>query len=109
MGAPTALPSMKSWPMTSEVDISSMAVEDKPSGQYSITFVAVGQTAAEEKSDRKTSAVEVCMKQKCVTEFLHVKKVAPSDIHQCLLNIYGYPRVDVSTVRWCSSAVVTAT
>jgi len=34
------------------------------------------------------------------------KKMAPVDIHRCLLNIYGDPAVDVSTVEggWCVSA-----
>jgi len=29
------------------------------------------------------------MKQSCVTEFLHVEKIILTDIHRCLLNIYG--------------------
>jgi transposase len=45
--------------------------------------------------------VEVRMKQRCILEFLHVEKVAPNDIHRCLLNIYGDQTVDVSTVwQW---------
>ena len=31
--------------------------------------------------------------------FLHAEKMVPTDIHQHLLNIYGYQTVDVSTVR----------
>jgi hypothetical protein len=30
---------------------------------------------------------------------LHVEKMAPNDIHWCLLNVYGDQTVDVSTVR----------
>ena len=46
------------------------------------------------------SDMEVRMKQRCVMEFLHVEKIAPScDIHQRLLNVYGDQTVDVSTVR----------
>ena len=30
------------------------------------------------------SDIEVCMKQKSVTEILHVEKVVPIDIHCCL-------------------------
>ena len=39
------------------------------------------------------------------------KKLAPIDIHCCLLNIFGDHAVDVSTMRqwWCLSAVVTVT
>jgi len=37
--------------------------------------------AAEEQSDPMASDVEVCMKKRCVTEFLHAEKLAPLDIH----------------------------
>ena len=43
--------------------------------------------------------MEVCMKQRCVTEFLNAEKIAPNDIHRCLLNVCGDQTVDVSTVR----------
>ena len=56
--------------------------------------------AAEGQPDTMASDVEVCMKQMCVTEFLHAEKMAPTDIHWCLLKIQGKQRVDVSTVRW---------
>ena len=39
------------------------------------------------------------MKKRCVSEFLHAEKIAPSDIHRRLLNVYGDQTVDVSTVR----------
>ena len=42
---------------------------------------------------------EAWMKQRCVTEFLHAEKMAPTDIHWCLLNVDGNQKVDVSTVR----------
>jgi len=54
---------------------------------------------AEGQSDKMASDMEVRMKQRCVTEFLHAEKIAPNDIHRCLLNIYGDQTVDVSTVR----------
>jgi len=54
---------------------------------------------AEGQSNKMASATEVRMKQRCVIEFLHVEKIAPHDIHQCLLNVYGDQTVDVSTVR----------
>ena len=65
--------------------------------------------AAEGQSDTVASDTEVHMKQRCVTEFLHTEKMAPTDIHQLLLNVDGDQTVDVSTVRggWCVSAVVT--
>ena len=56
--------------------------------------------AAEGQSDRMTSVMEVWVKKRCVTVFLHAEKMAVIDIHQCFLNIYGDQTVDVSTVRW---------
>mgnify|MGYP001860934035 CR=1 FL=1 len=61
--------------------------------------VAVRQMAAEGQSDKMASDMEVRMKERCGIEFLHLEKMAPTDIHQCLLNAYGTPTVDVSTVR----------
>ena len=55
--------------------------------------------AAEGQSDRMMSDMEVCMEQRCVTDFLHAEKMAPTDIHLHLLNIEGDQTVDVSTVR----------
>ena len=54
---------------------------------------------AEGQSDKMVSDMEVRMKQRCVIEFLHVEKIAPNDIHQCLLKVYGGKTMDVSTVR----------
>jgi len=45
--------------------------------------------AAEEHSDKGASNVEVCMKQRSVTELLYMERMAPTDIHQYLLTIYG--------------------
>ena len=58
---------------------------------------------AEGQSDKITSDVEVLMKQRCVTEFFHAEKIAPTGIHQCLLNVDGD-----QTARRCVSVVVTA-
>ena len=44
---------------------------------------------AEEQSDKMASDMEVCMKQRCLIEFLRVEKMVPIDIHQCFLNVYG--------------------
>ena len=55
--------------------------------------------AAEGQFDKMASDVEMHMKQRGGSEFFHVGKMAPTDIHQHLLNIYGGQTVDVSTVR----------
>ena len=47
-----------------------------------------------------TSDVEVHIKQRCVIEFLCVENMAPIDIHQHLLNVYGDQAAIVSRVRW---------
>ena len=54
---------------------------------------------AEGQSDKMVSEMEVRMKQRCVTEFLHAEKIVPNDIPQCLMKVYGDQTVDVSTVR----------
>jgi len=55
--------------------------------------------AAEGQSDKMTSDMELCVKQRCATDFLHAEKIAPLDIHWHFLNIYEDQTVDVSTVR----------
>jgi len=65
-------------------------------------MVEVGQ------SDQIKSDMEACLKQRCGVEFLHAEKIAPTDVHECLLNISGDETVDLSTVRWwvvCFSSV----
>ena len=62
-------------------------------------FVAMRQMAAEGQSDTKASDMEVQMKQRCGIEFLYVEKMAPTDVHQHLLNIYGDQTGAVSAVR----------
>ena len=52
--------------------------------------------AAQRQSDKMVSDVDVCRKQRCGIEFLHVEKMAPTDIHLCLLNVYGDQTVGVS-------------
>ena len=37
--------------------------------------------AAEGQSDQMASDMDVQKKQRCVTEFLHREKIAPTDIH----------------------------
>ena len=85
----------------SEVDAGSMAVDlvvNLPTN-IPLQFVSVWQMAVEGQSDTMTSDIEVCMKQRCGTEFCCVEKMAPIGIHQCLLNVCEDLRVDVSTVR----------
>ena len=55
--------------------------------------------AAEGKSDKIAPGMEVHIKQRCVTEFLHEEKMVPIDIHWHLLNVYGDQTVHMSTVR----------
>ncbi len=56
--------------------------------------------AVERQSDRMVSDMEVHMKQRYVTEFLHVEKKAHTIVHWPLLNIYRDQRVDTNTMRW---------
>jgi len=55
--------------------------------------------AAKGQPDKMESDMEVHMKKRHRIEFLHVEKMAPTDIHQHLLDVYGDQAVDVSTVR----------
>ena len=55
--------------------------------------------AAEQRSDKMASDMEVHMKQRCEIEFLHVENMAPIYIHQHLLNIYGGQTEDMSAVK----------
>jgi len=77
-----------------------MAEEVEPSHQYPITFCCHETDGSEGQSDRMPSDMEVRMKQRCATEFLHEGKMSPAGIHQCLLNFCGDQTVDVITVRW---------
>ena len=67
--------------------------------------------AAEGQPEKMLSAMDVCMKQRCVTEFLHAEKMTSTDIHHCLLSVSGDQTMDMSTVRewWCISALGTST
>mgnify|MGYP001855546077 FL=1 len=39
--------------------------------------------AVEGQPDKMVSDMEVCMKQRCVTEFRHEEKIAPNDYNFC--------------------------
>lgn len=51
-----------------------MAVEEELSHQNSLTFCYCVTGAAEGQSDKIVSDTEMCLEQKCVSEFLHVEK-----------------------------------
>ena len=65
----------------SEVDVGGMAVEAEPSITIPLCCVAVQQMTAERQSDRMVSDMEVCMKQRYVTEFIYMEKMAAINIH----------------------------
>ena len=46
-----------------------------------LNFVAVQQMAAEGQAGKVVSDMEVCIEERCVTEFHHAEKMAPLDIH----------------------------
>jgi hypothetical protein len=94
-------PVLLCWPTASQADVRDMTVEVEPSRQYSVKFCCRATDDSRGHSDKMASHVEVRMKQRCVTEFLHAEKIAPNDIYRCLLNVYGDQTVDVSTVRVC--------
>ena len=60
--------------------------------------------AAERQSDNVASDEEVCIEQRCVTEFIHTEK---NGINLHFLNVYGDQMVDMSIERWwvvCTSS-----
>ena len=79
-----------SWPMTPEADASCMEVEAEPLYQFCCILWLCDRWQQDSLSK---------WHQMCGTEFLHEEKMAPTDIHQCLLNAYGDWTVDVSTMR----------
>jgi len=64
--------------------------------------------AAKGQCDRKASDMEVCMKQRCVTELLHAETKC-THRHPPMLAESGDQTATVGTVRggWCISALVT--
>ena len=57
-----------------KVNVGDTEVGAEPSHQYSIPCCCERQMAAEGQSDTMVSGMEVQMKQRCVTEFLHTEK-----------------------------------
>ena len=62
------------WSTKSEVDVGGTAVEVEPSHQYLLSVFAMWQMAGEWQSVIMAFGMEVCMMQRCFTEFLHVEK-----------------------------------
>ena len=75
-----------------------MEVEHEPSCQYSVTCCCHA-TDGSIQPWQNASYMKMHMKQRCVTEFLHVEKATPTGIHWHLLSIYGDQTVGVSTVK----------
>ena len=66
----------------------------EPSHQYSVSLLLCDRW-----QQRGKMVSELCMKQRCITEFLHVEEMISTDIHRRSLNVDGDQTVDVSTVR----------
>ncbi len=75
--------------MPSEADVGGTAREVVPSHKYFITFCLTKWYLAWKFVWNKGVELNSSMQ----------KKMAPTDIHQCLLNVYGYQTVDVNTVK----------
>ena len=88
------------WPTTSEVDVGGMAVEFEPSHQYPITFCCcvTDRSRREVWQNGIWHGSELWSKGVTMNSSMQ-KKIAPTDIYQCLLNIYGDQTVNVSTVK----------
>ena len=91
------LPILLWSPMISVVDVGGRL--NLPTNIW-LHFVAMWHMAAKGQSDKVTSDAELQMKQRCVIWFHHEENMAPINIHQCLMNIYGHRTVDGSTMRW---------
>ena len=102
-------PILLCWPTTSEANAGGMAVHTESSHQYSITcrcHVTDGSRGVVWHNGAwHGSAYEAKVRHWIPPR----GKMAPIDIHQHLLNIYGDQKVDESTVRdgWSVSAVAT--
>ena len=78
--APKAMPPvLLFWPTTLEAEGGGTAVDVEPSQQHPVTFC--WQMASKAQSDKMVSDMEVCLKQRSITEFFHEEKMTPIDIH----------------------------
>jgi len=77
------------WPTASETDVNDMTVKVDPSHQYFFSFCCQWQ--------QRDSLTEWHLTWKCVlsidVELNPSEKMASTDIHQCLLDVYGDQRV----------------
>lgn len=87
-----------SWPMTSDADVGDIVGGVEPSHQYSISLLLCDRQ--QQKGSLTECQTEVRTKQKHTTELLHGEKVAPTDIHQHLLNADRDQTADASSLRW---------
>jgi len=79
-------PILLCWPTTSEAHVSRGWTFPL---SIPFHFVAVWQMTAEGQPNKVVPDMKVCMKQRYVTEFLYAEKMVPTDVHWCMLNIYG--------------------
>ena len=80
--SPKVMPSiLLSCPTTSEMEVGAMAVEFEPSHQYPITFCCRVPDGSRRAVDKMVFDMEVSMEERSITEFLHVKMMAPIDIY----------------------------
>jgi len=98
------------WPTMSDMDVGDMVVEVAPFHPYPVGFCCC-------VTDGRGTVTEWCLAWNCVPwkrgsfNSSTGEKMAPTDIHCCLMNVYGDQTVGMSTVRWwwCDSAVAAAT
>ena len=93
------LPDLWCWLMTSEVDVGGMAAEVEPSHKLHYILLLC------DRWQQGGSLTKWCLTWKCLwskgvsLNFSVWEKMALTDIHRCLLNVYRDQTVDVSTVR----------
>ena len=90
------LPILLCWPMTSELDTGSTAVEVESSCWHSITF----RCPTDGQCGRMVLMWKCIWSKNVSLNSFMCNKMAPTDIPWCLLNADGDQTVDVSTVRW---------
>ena len=104
------------WLTTSEANIGDTGAEVEPSHQYPVIFCCCVTDGSRGMIWQNGVWCGSVYEAKLCHWIPPCRKMAPTGIHRCLLNGYGDPTVDVSTVRWwvvgfrggwCISAVVT--
>ena len=88
------------WPMTSEAGAGNTAVEAEPSQQYFVMFCCCAKDGSRGGSLTEWHLIQKYMWSKGLDLNSSVqKKMAPTDTHQCFLNVYADQAVAVSTVK----------